>query len=334
MFRKLFITCLVALSLVSSSLSPLFARKAEAQWAVFDVPQTARMLADMVGRRVAQVVIQRMVNSTVNWASSGFQGNPAYVTNPRRFFQDIADGVAGEFIMGSDLGFLCSPFQLQIRMALRRQYLQDERFQCTLSGVIGNIEGFYGDFSQGGWDGWFTMTQNNSNNPYGAYLDAQIEMDRRIANAIGLQQQQLDWNQGFLSWSSCVRNNPPPTINDEMGLPIPNPDHVPGTAVGECVERGPTQTPGSVIAAQLNNVLPANMNRYINAQHVEDLVEAFISGSLNRFVFGSQGLFGGGGGAAVPQQPFPDPGAGVQGTNPEDGLNDVLDRLEDIRDAL
>jgi hypothetical protein len=120
------------------------------------------------------------------------------------------------------------------------------------------------------------MTQNSANNPYGAYLEAQIELDSRIADALNLQKEQLAWNQGFLSWSECL----------PMGI---DPD------TGECIPgmRGPVKTPGSVIAAQLNKVLPSTMDRFVNAQHLEDLIAAFVTGALNRYVFGSDGLFDG-----------------------------------------
>jgi hypothetical protein len=92
-----------------------------------------------------------------------------------------------------------------------------------------------------------------------------------------------------LSWSECTKTNPPQYLN--QGGDIENPEHVAGKAVGECIERGPVQTPGTVIASQLNKVLPANMERFINAQHLEDLVSAFVTGALNRYVFGSRGIF-------------------------------------------
>ncbi len=305
MFSKYLTTSLLLLSLTLTSFLPMFASRAEAQLfggVVFDptvnasvIAQTSLTFADIAARAAAQAVIQRMVDSTVEWANTGFEGNPAYATNPKQYFQDIADGVAGEFIAGSDLGFLCSPFQAQIRLALVTEYNRPNRFQCTLTDVVGNIEGFYGDFSQGGWDGWFSMTQNNSNNPYGAYLEAKVELDNRLATQIGIESQQLDWAQGFLSWSECLETNPPP-IQVEAGTNVSGQvggnGHVPGKAVGECTKRGPVQTPGIVIAEQLNHVLPANMDRFVSAQHLEDLVEAFVTGALNKYVFSTtDGLF-------------------------------------------
>ena len=69
---------------------------------------------------IVKAAISAIVNSTVTWINNGFDGNPAFVTNPGQYFTNVADTVAGEFIVGSDLSFLCSPFQTKIRIALQR----------------------------------------------------------------------------------------------------------------------------------------------------------------------------------------------------------------------
>lgn len=266
---------------------------------VVDIPAKVERIIDVIGMAIAQRMVDSMVQSTVKWAQSGFDGNPAYATNPKQYFADIADGVAGEFIRGSDLGFLCSPFQAQIRLSLVQQYTEDPRpFQCTLTGINGNIEDFYKDFSSGGWGSWFSMTQNSNNNPYGAFLKARIELDSRIAENIGIEKTQLDWNQGFLSWKGECPADKTVTaeqaaewadseIYDREGLPY---------EAGDCLDNSlkPIATPGSTIKSQLDRVLPSGMERLINAQHIDQLVSGFASGLLNRYVFGSKGLFASG----------------------------------------
>ena len=211
-----------------------------------------------------KITIAKLVDSTVKWINNGFEGNPAFVTDPKQYFTDLADGIAGEFIQSSEqLGFLCSPFQANIRLSLAHEYSQLQPFQCTLTEVVDNVEDFYKDFSKGGWDAWFSMSQNPTNNPFGSYLKAKAELDSRIARAVGLKSNQLDRNQGFLDWQPCAEKNPPPfttiTTNDpELGQingTVHNPKHVAGKAIGECIKYGPIQTPGTVINTQLANVL-------------------------------------------------------------------------------
>ncbi|OHA92559.1 MAG: hypothetical protein A2665_02405 [Candidatus Zambryskibacteria bacterium RIFCSPHIGHO2_01_FULL_46_30] len=225
---------------------------------------------DSIAIAIAKVALEQILQDTTDWVRNGFEGNPAYATDPAQFFTDIADNIAGEFIAGSDLGFLCSPFQTKIRLALQGYYTQRRQFRCSLTDVVANIDAFYVDFSEGGWDGWFAMTQNDSNNPYGAYLEAQIELDARIAKALGIQSQQLNWNSGFLSWSECRKVH---------------------EGTGKCLERGPVQTPGKVIESQLEGVLGSGVRQLELADEFDELVSALFVQLLKQVVFGVKGLF-------------------------------------------
>ena len=236
---------------------------------------------DLVAITIAKLALEQILNATTAWINNGFEGNPAYVTDPLQFFTKIADNIAGEFIQGSELGFLCSPFQAKIRLALARRHAQRRQFQCTLTNVVANIEDFYNDFSQGGWDAWFVMTQNDVNNPYGAFLETQIELDERLAQALGLQNMRLSWDSGFLGWSECIREDPD---------------------TGECIERGPTKTPGKVIESQLENVLGSGVRQLELADEFDELVAALFSQLLKQIFSSAQGLFNGTGtgGGTIP----------------------------------
>jgi len=226
---------------------------------------------DLVAITIAKLALEQILNATTDWINNGFEGNPAYVTDPLQFFTKIADNIAGEFIAGSELGFLCSPFQAKIRIALQRYHTQRKRFQCTLTNVVANIEDFYNDFSQGGWDAWFVMTQNDVNNPYGAFLEAQLELNELIASTLGIENQRLSWDSGFLGWSECIREDD----------------------AGECIERGPTKTPGKVIESQLENVLGSGVRQLELADEFDELVAALFSQLLKQIFSSAQGLFNG-----------------------------------------
>jgi len=218
----------------------------------------------------AKILIKAILDATIDWVNRGFEGNPAYATNPAQFFKKIADTMAGKFIEGSELGFLCSPFQVQIRLALRKYHTQRQQYQCTLTSVISNINAFYNDFSQGGWDAWFVMTQNDVNNPYGAYVQAQIDLDARIASAVGIQNTKLSWDSGFLSWSVCQEKDP---------------------NTGECTIRGPVKTPGKVIESQLENTFGTEIRQLELADELDELVNALFLQLLKKTVNSASGLF-------------------------------------------
>ncbi len=277
----------------------------------WDIPDWVKKLIDGVAMVIAQKMIDNIVQSTVKWANTGFNGNPAYVTDPKQYFTNVADGAFGEFIEGSDLKFMCSPFKDVVRVSLRNQYyrptgnnLGEGQFSCSLTGIVDNIEGFYDNFSEGGWDGWYSMTQVSSNNPYGAYLDSKIELDHRIATALNISRQEYTVNQGFASLKDCLAYNPSQAAIDDYELGTYKKGS-PGQAIADgkvsydptkpalaCIKDGPIKTAGTTIKAQLDNVLPSGINKLITAQHIEQLVSAFASGLLERFVFSDKGFFG------------------------------------------
>ncbi len=302
---------LLVLSIVSSAFYlPVFTPRTQALSVLgtgddsTDFTALIKRIIDGIAMSLAQRMVDDMVKSTVKWANSGFDGNPAYVTDPQQFFTDSADRAAISYLQGTRVGakslnLLCSPFQAQVRLALTKHQAQEESFQCTLSGIVANIDAFYNNFNQGGWDGWFAMTQNSSNNPYGAYLDAQIELDSRIAQAISSKEKKLDLNQGFLSWEECkpeyVLNLSQESIDNIYGEGSYKP--------GDCYDDGSgnnkkTVTPGSTLKAQLDKVLPSGMERLISVQHMEQLVSSFANGLLTRYVFGPKGLFTRGAGSS------------------------------------
>src|SRR3989344_3727196 len=98
---------------------------------------------DSAGWYIAKLALQQIQKETVNWINSGFDGSPAFVQDLGGFLENNADKLAGEFIYGSDLKALCSPFALNIKIALSVKYLRkDPPARCTLSGVVGNVENF------------------------------------------------------------------------------------------------------------------------------------------------------------------------------------------------
>ena len=179
--------------------------------------QLKNFVLDGIAWKVAKIMVQQITASTVQWINSGFQGSPAFLTNPEGFFMNVGDQITGMFIDKTGiLGGLCSPFNVDIRLAIaldQAGYNMDRPYTCTLSSVINNVEnstvngrsinGFMnGDFSQGGWQG-FIAIGNPGNNPGRVYLQAQSDLAQQIGAKQGKYQQQLIQGGGFLSWEDC-----------------------------------------------------------------------------------------------------------------------------------
>ncbi len=209
-------------------------------------------------------VIEELTKSVVNWINSGFEGNPSFAINLDDLVNTIADQVLGDLIQGSDLGFLCAPFKVQIQRALvlqnRRSGQFRKKIQCTLSGVVGNLEKFAeGDFTQGGWTGWLELSKKQ-NNVYGAYIQANEEYHSRLLDKLNQQLKKLDWGNGFLSFERCVL--------------VPVPDEAGG---GPPQQRCEVTTPGAVIEEQLNNNLDSGRQRITVADEVDEILGAALS---------------------------------------------------------
>lgn len=322
MFKKKLVALILVTVLVSSSFLPVFTPRAQAFLGIADVTfvinvkEWVRALLDGIAQNLAQKMVDDTVRSTIEWANTGFEGGPAYITEPGQFFQNAADNAAGEYINGTDLSFLCSPFQDVIRVSLANYYYQPEqnRYQCSITGIKGNIEDFYQDFSNGGWDAWFTMTQIPTNNPYGAFIQARADLDSRVGSAVSLSQSQYAVNQGFKSLSSCAATNPDQAAieayesgayRDKVatdaktneayltayGMSTGKIPYDSTKPPGACIKDGPIKTAGTTIKSQLDNVLPSGINKLISVEHIEQLITAFANGLLQRYVFSDKGTF-------------------------------------------
>ncbi len=290
---------IVALILIPASLLLSVPQHAQAQIAVVDIKNaiqstvsavqntitagatgalaTKELTLDPLAYAITRKIIQSMVRSIILWINSGFQGSPAFVTDLPGFLLGVADEVAGDFIYGSELSFLCSPFQLDVRIALQTQYndlSSGYEPQCTLTGVTENIQGFLeGTFSDGGWPAWFELTQGTTNDPTRAYYESQLAMQAAIVDAQGNAIKELDWGNGFLSFKICSDTQ------------------VQAGAETNCT----ITTPGTVIADQLNKALGAGTDSLITADEVNEIIGALLAQLMQQAVTGIYGILGMGG---------------------------------------
>ncbi|HEY0220916.1 MAG TPA: hypothetical protein VGC58_01705, partial [Candidatus Paceibacterota bacterium] len=273
--KKLGVSIFIFLSLVF-----IFPQKSHAQYV--DIVNAVKEYGlDTAVNIVAKQMIQKIVAQTVNWINAGFQGNPGFVSDPGKFFLDIADREASRFLSQQGLANLCSPFNAKVRLALVKSYLDDtdnKVYACTLDKLRNNYDDFVQDFDQGGWDGWFEITQNRQNNPYGAYRDAKDKLSISIGVQDSKYQNQMDWGKGFLSWEVCPEGQ----------------DYIdPNTGKKECFGVKETATPGSVIETQLNKVLGGGYEKLVSADEISELIGALLNQLTSKILGGGKGLLGG-----------------------------------------
>jgi hypothetical protein len=241
-------------------------------------------IADAVFWAAAKGIVSSMVSSIVSWINSGFKGSPAFVTDLDGFLLSAADETFGSYLqeLGGIASFICSPFSLDVRLALAIQYQQVRNQEaaptCTLTGALANIEEFLsgagglGSFSDnGGWNNLIKITsQSSTYTPYGAVLSAQAEMSARLRNAEGEEIALLGFGDGFLSMESC--------------------ETVPGPG-GE-QEVCTITTPGQVIEESLSFNLTAGQRTLIEADEVNEIVGALMGQLAKKAITGAGGLLG------------------------------------------
>jgi hypothetical protein len=236
---------------------------------------------------VANLAIESMTKSLVNWINSGFQGSPAFVTDLKQNLRGLEDAVAGRFFAElSTQAIVTTHFQDRVLDAARLAYYLHtspesfyERYPSTLNQVSPDSRAFLdGDFSKGGFNAWFVTTMNLQDNPAGQQLLLQNELSGLLSSATNGRLQELSWGDGFRSLRACDAQATTPAAGVDL------------SGVEPCAF-GEMRTPGSVIQRRLNDVLGSGRDRLIVADDFNEIVSAL----LNQLVGQVLGANGGGG---------------------------------------
>ncbi len=246
---------------------------------------------DGIAWGIINIILKEMIVSITAWVNAGFpDGGPSFVQDFGGFLKNIADGLVGDFIFYSGLGFICSPFQLDVQMALSAQYLFGRELgptgyqpQCKMSEVIQNIQDFTinidgtfdvdgametaydsRSFASGGWEWWLDSSRKQENNVFGAYASAQAALNISLRNAKGVEKEILNWNKGFLNVKQCEPEG----------------------------KNCKTVTPGTIIETQLNNALNLPAERLTVADEINELIGALLSQLAQQVLGGLGGMFG------------------------------------------
>lgn len=240
-------------------------------------------IADALVTFLGKSMIRNFMGSIVDWINNDFEGGPAFVTNPQGFFVNIADEAAGDFIenrLGPLGQLVCSPFDLQLRLNLwlstsasKKQYIG-----CRLSEIEQNAYNAFtngGFIVNGGWNTFHSMTSDPRNNQFGAFLIASDALNTEFIKKSNEKLRELSYGRGFLSFNKCMEWSEGPNE---------------GTGEGgkKACLRYKTETPGSLIEGQLNNVFGSDLRQLELADEINEVFQAMVNYGL-RQVFSSAG---------------------------------------------
>lgn len=221
---------------------------------------------DGIAFAILKAILHGISNSIVAWIQSGFQGGPAFVTDLRAFLGFVDLEVFEEFVGSDTIALLCSPWRLNIEIALESLFFDSGIVECSLGDVIDNAEAFLdGDFSQGGWAGWIEVTTRS--NPYTDFLTVAGEFDSNLFGTRARALADLSFGRGFLNFEVCEER---PTNPSDIG-------GTPGGTVKECK----TTTPGAIVEEQLVTVLGSDIRQLELADEINEIVSALIGQLIN-----------------------------------------------------
>ena len=246
---------------------------------------------DGLGRLLAKIVLQKITLSTVAWINSGFEGEPTFVKNPGKFFEDIAKNEILTF--GVEISGV-SPFSKdwlknQVRAYNRKfadnaQYSLNDLIQRTTPQYT--AETFNENFNQGGWDAWSYLTQVPANNPLGAQLLFSNELQKRLegTNQSNAQNVRDALNQatGFLGDERC--------IDPDTGKPngVTKAEH--NAALRETPPRilCPTNqwqyvTPGGMVAQAATDLVGYPKDAFLDVEDLNDAVATVLDAIIGHF---------------------------------------------------
>lgn len=267
---------------ITTAVTGLFAVTVNAP--VSNLKDADTLMKDFLGciaRTIARQALQKITSSVVDWINSGFDGSPAIVQDYKQFFLSAADQALGEFIQGSDLSFLCSPFQSQVKVAIAQSYARPSAGvgggsgsggtvgpSCTLSGVVGNVDAFLQNgFSSGGWPGLLAYTTEPTNNPYGAYMYGVQAANQIQAQAVQTARDELTFS-GYKPYKELYDCKPT------------------GGSTPDCKTR--IVTPTAAVEGIAQNTLDLPTAALNAAKNFDEIISALLTQLVNRAIY--QGL--------------------------------------------
>ncbi len=203
-------------------------------------------------------VIEEMVEEVIEFAQSGFDGNPAFVTDLTRYIENREREIGDRFLQRVAAGDVIDlPYREAVVQAGMRRFDQQMAGQLDgfRDGIVNraNLEAFFrGDVqSTGGLSGFLHMTQQPT--AMDAFFRVQGQLNNVIRQTIENDLAALNWSDGFLSTGEC--------------------QVVQGRQVCD------VNTPGSVIASVVNQAIGTGFDTAIAAQlDGQDLDNAIFGG--------------------------------------------------------
>lgn len=244
-----------------------------------------------------------MTKSTINWVTTGFNGDPMYIRNINSFMRNIENEIlARELNMFKDLSGNYNtreyPYGRDFSISAINTRQSSQNFADSMKQDLtyyledgATIEDFSQDFSKGGWSGWLALTQHPQNNPLGFTMkSSQHIADEQEKEVTNLKEEKAE-NDGFLSQKKCVeyyKKSIPTTIpyqevEEETGELVWK-EHTETKEVIdlESCKKWEVVTPGSLIKDKISDSLGSPERQLEIADSINDVLNALFAGLIDK----------------------------------------------------
>ncbi len=232
---------------------------------------------DAIAYTLAKQALAQVTNKTLTWINTGMDGNPFYVKNMGSLLGNIKDqeirkyiGIAENINKGNGDAVGVSVTNKIIEMLTGRAPADNGETTPAQE----KYDAFTRDFSNGGWDAWYRMTQLGEN-PIAGILTTSQQLGKNIAEEQENTKQQLLQGNGFLSARKCVEYAP---IDPDDNFNGQNPDGSPICLKYE------TTTPGAVIASQAQTITNSTTRQLEAADELNEVLGSFFDNMLNKLI--------------------------------------------------
>ncbi|MDP3963727.1 MAG: hypothetical protein Q8Q39_04485 [bacterium] len=258
--------------------NPFAPKKANAQVGVIlntTIGDLARILTENVVHVGVKKIVQRIsrifLESLTNWVRSGFKGKPQFIERPDQFFRNLVRDGQLNHQLNLLATKLCYPLgRAGLGISISTPDVPGyPQLKCTARNQ--NLQGFFDDFSNGGWQTWGDIIQPQ-NNVYGITSLAVNAEGVQVANKTSQGSLEYVASQGFLGIKQCAVTAI--FASALAGEEFEN---------KSCAEYK-NVTPGSVVSEKLKQHLTQEKDQWVETETIAQLLAAFIDTALNKFV--------------------------------------------------
>ena len=264
---------------------------------------------DTASYMAGQAMQEQLVNKTLEWATSGFEGNPFYVEDQGSFMKEFEDveilqmySTIDEFdFQNSFSGSEFSDFSFSDKNTILgileiNKIPLEEQLTPTLS--TDQLSNFSSDFKNGGWDAWDELAKP-SNNAMGRKEIIENEYLKQVADAKEAAEQELAQNDGFQAKKECVDNSGGNAFGTDLssyGFNVES-SYFSANNDPNC-ERYTTETPGSVISNTTNTSTSAQFASLPQIDEISEIASSALGSMLIGLTNKGLSAISGGGGTS------------------------------------